>query len=106
MRAVRQALIADVRNLLRDRFNNHLQVVMFSLHGQRGSANTGDDRARLAQAIAAVAAVSRTLDELSTDSLRRWKHRYTAAVGDGVSDGARCGESGADSETGGSAAGR
>jgi len=31
-------------------------------------------------AVHAVAAVSRTLDELSTDSLRRWRERYADAL--------------------------
>lgn len=73
---MRGELIAQVRGLLRDRINNHLQIVMFSLAGSRESAAADPDRARLALAMDAVAAVSRTLDELSTDSLRRWRERY------------------------------
>ena len=38
---VRRELIAEVRGLLRDRINNHLQVVMFSLAGSRDSAGRG-----------------------------------------------------------------
>jgi hypothetical protein len=77
---VRGELIAQVRGLLRDRINNHLQIVMFSLAGSRESAAADPDRARLALAMDAVAAVSRTLDELSTDSLRRWRERYADAL--------------------------
>ena len=73
---VRRELIAEVRGLLRDRINNHLQVVMFSLAGSRDSAAAAPDRVLLALAMDAVAAVSRTLDELSTDSLRLWRERY------------------------------
>jgi hypothetical protein len=73
---VRRELIAEVRGLLRDRINNHLQVVMFSLAGSRDSAAADPDRVRLALAMDAVAAVSRTLDELTTDSLRLWRERY------------------------------
>ena len=76
----RRELIAEVRALLRDRINNHLQVVMFSLAGSRDSAAAAPDRVLLALAMDAVAAVSRTLDELSTDSLRRWQERYADAL--------------------------
>jgi hypothetical protein len=100
--AVRQALIGEVRGLLRDRINNHLQVVLFSLAGTDARSGTPQDRERLAQALDAVGAVSRTLDELSTDSLRRWKERY----GDALSDAASSGGNGAGSGTGVSAAGK
>ena len=99
---VRRELIAEVRGLLRDRINNHLQVVMFSLAGSRGSAATDPDRALLALAMDAVVAVSRTLDELSTDSLRRWRERYA----DSLSEPASASGTGAGSGTGGSAGGR
>jgi len=77
---VRRELIAEVRGLLRDRINNHLQVVMFSLAGSRNSASADPDRVLLALAMDAVAAVARTLDELSTDSLRLWRERYADAL--------------------------
>jgi hypothetical protein len=101
-RAVRQQLIAEVQALLRDRINNHLQIVVFSLAEQDAGAATADERQRLAQAMTAVAAVSRTLDELSTDSLRSWRDRYrTVFSAEASSFG-----TGAGSGTGGSAAGR
>lgn len=99
---VRRELIAEVRGLLRDRINNQLQVVMFSLAGSRDSAATDPDRALLALAMDAVAAVSRTLDELSTDSLRLWRERYA----DSLSEPASAAGSGAGSGRGGSAGGR
>ena len=99
---VRRELIAEVRGLLRDRINNHLQVVMFSLAGSRDSAATDPDRALLALAMDAVAAVSRTLDELSTDSLRLWRERYA----DALNVPANVAGIGAGSERGGSEAGR
>lgn len=77
--ATRQRLIAEVQGLLRDRINNHLQIVLFSLAEQDAGAATVAERERLAQAIRAVSAVSRTLDELSTDSLRRWQDYYREA---------------------------
>ena len=100
--ANRQRLIAEVQGLLRDRINNHLQVVLFSLAEQDAGASTAAERQRLAQAMSAVAAVSRTLDELSTDSLRRWQDRYREALS-GVASSF---ETGAGSGTGASAAGR
>ena len=99
---VRRELITEVRGLLRDRINNHLQVVMFSLAGSSDSANAAPDRVLLALAMDAVAAVSRTLDELSTDSLRRWRERYA----DALSAPASVAGTGAGSGRGGSEAGR
>jgi hypothetical protein len=101
-RAIRQQLIAEVQALLRDRINNHLQIVVFSLAEQDAGAATADERQRLAQAMTAVGAVSRTLDELSTDSLRRWRDRYGAMLNGAASSFG----TGADSGTGGSAAGK
>jgi hypothetical protein len=104
--AVRQALIDEVRGLLRDRINNHLQVVLFSLARTREHSGTTEDRERLAEALDAVGAVSRTLDELSTDSLRRWKEHYGSALSGSLSDAASFGGNGAGSERGVSAAER
>jgi hypothetical protein len=101
-KAARQAVIAEIRGLLRDRINNHLQVVLFSLASGNGGWTTAEERDRLAQAIAAVGAVSRTLDELSSDSLRHWQARYASSL----SGGASAAGTGAGSGTGGSAAGR
>jgi plasmid stability protein len=100
--AVRRHLIAEVRALLQDRINNHLQVVLFSLAADGNRSGTRDDRERLTLALAAVGAVSRTLDELSTDTLRRWKDHY----GSVVSGAASSAGSAVGSGTGGSAAGR
>lgn len=100
--AIRQHVIADVQALLRDRINNHLQIVVFSLAEQGAGAATQDERERLAQAMSAVTAVSRTLDELSTDSLRRWRDRYREAL----SGAASSFETGVGSGTGASGAGR
>jgi hypothetical protein len=105
--AMRQRLIAEVQGLLRDRINNHLQVVLFSLAEQDAGAATEAERQRLAQAMSAVSAVSRTLDELSTDSLRRWRDRYWEALSYRELSGAASSfGSEAGSGTGGSATGR
>jgi hypothetical protein len=101
-KAARQAVIAEIRGLLRDRINNHLQVVLFSLASGNGGWTTAEERDRLAQAIAAVGAVSRTLDELSSDSLRHWQAGYASSL----SGAASAAGTGAGSGTGGSAAGR
>jgi two-component sensor histidine kinase len=99
--AIRQRLIREVQALLRDRINNHLQVVLFSLAEQDAGAATSDERARLAQAMGAVAAVSRTLDELSTDSLRRWRDRYREALSEAASSFGTEAGSGTDGSAGG-----
>jgi hypothetical protein len=101
-RAVRQRLIGEVRGLLRDRINNHLQVVLFSLAERDAAPLASADRERLTLALDAVAAVSRTLDELSTESLRRWRDRYRASL----IEAASFGDSASGSGTGGWAAGR
>jgi hypothetical protein len=75
---------------------------MFSLAGSGDSAAADPDRSRLALAMDAVAAVSRTLDELSTDSLRRWRERYA----DALSGPASAAGNGAGSGRGGSGGGR
>jgi hypothetical protein len=89
--SARQRLIAEIRGLLRDRINNHLQVVLFSLAEDSGRTTQAEERARLAQAIAAVGAVSRTLEELSTDSLQRWKARYASSLAGDVREPAERG---------------
>jgi hypothetical protein len=94
-------VIAEVRGLLRDRINNHLQVVMFSLAGSRDAAATDPDRALLALAMDAVAAVSGTLDELSTDSLRRWRERYADVLNEPSSAAGNEADSGRDGSAGG-----
>jgi hypothetical protein len=100
--AVRRQLIAEIRALLQDRINNHLQVVLFSLAANGKAAGTEEEREQLTLALTAVNAVSRTLDELSSDALRRWKDHY----GNAVSAAASFAGTAAGFETGESAAGR
>jgi len=99
--AVRRELIGEVRGLLRDRINNQLQVVLFSLAAQGENPTTEEDRRRLAQAMAAVAEVARTLDELSADSLRRWQDHYGDAVIGAATGGGNATDSGTDGWAGG-----
>jgi hypothetical protein len=68
-------MIAELRAMLQDRINNHLTVVLMSV-SQRRSPSTSTERELLEGAIAATAAVSRVLEELSMESLRRWKAHY------------------------------
>jgi hypothetical protein len=85
--AARQAVVAEIRGLLRDRINNQLQIVLFSLTDKTDRATQAEDRARLGQAIGAVAAVSRTLEELSADSLGQWQARYAGSLNAGSLNG-------------------
>ena len=73
-----------------------------SLAEDAGGSTGPEDRERLTQAIAAVGAVSRTLEELSSDTLRRWRDRFPTSV----SGAANGGGNEAGSGTGGTAAGR
>jgi peptidoglycan biosynthesis protein MviN/MurJ (putative lipid II flippase) len=72
-RRVRGEMITELRAMLQDRINNHLTIVLMSVTQGRDSRA---DRELLEAAIAATAAVSRTLEELSIESLRRWKAHY------------------------------
>ena len=75
-RRVRQAIVAELREMLKDRINSHLTVVLMSVTQRRDHALTEQDREFLESAIASTRAVARTLDELSEDSLRLWERRY------------------------------
>jgi C4-dicarboxylate-specific signal transduction histidine kinase len=76
-RRVRQEVIEELRDMLRDRINNHLTVLLMSVTDRRNRAMTEDERQMLETAIEATQAVSQTLAELSTESLRRWKAHYS-----------------------------
>lgn len=75
-RKVRLEMIAELRAMLKDRINNHLTVVLMSVTQRRSSRESETERELLQAAIAATAAVSRVLEELSMESLRRWKAKY------------------------------
>jgi peptidoglycan biosynthesis protein MviN/MurJ (putative lipid II flippase) len=75
-RRVRQEMIGELRAMLKDRINNHLTVVLMSVSQRRSSPASENERELLQMAIASTAAVSRVLDELSVESLRRWKAKY------------------------------
>jgi hypothetical protein len=79
-RRVREQVVRELRDMLRDRINNHLTVVLMSVTDRRNRARTEEDRRMLEAAVAATNAVSRTLAELSIDSVRRWRARYTPEV--------------------------
>jgi hypothetical protein len=75
-RQARREMIAELRAMLKDRINNHLTVVLMSVSQRRDSPASENERELLRMAIAATAAVSRVLDELSMESLRLWKAKY------------------------------
>jgi hypothetical protein len=115
-RRARREMIVELRAMLKDRINNHLTVVLMSVT-QRRSRASETERELLQAAIAATAAVSRVLEELSMESLSRWKDKYrlesaalTAAHGRVAkqvsSDRASSVENGVGSGRGGSAVGR
>jgi hypothetical protein len=74
-RRVRGEMIAELRAMLKDRINNHLTIVLMSVTQHRESTSS-TERDLLEAAIAATAAVSRVLEELSMESLRSWKAHY------------------------------
>jgi peptidoglycan biosynthesis protein MviN/MurJ (putative lipid II flippase) len=79
-RRLRAEMIAELRAMLKDRINNHLTIVLMSVTQRRDSRISPLEQEMLQAAIVATAAVSRTLDELSMESLRRWKAQYEIEV--------------------------
>lgn len=75
-RRVRREMIRELRAMLKDRINNHLTVVLMSVTQRRDSSVSSNERELLQTAIAAAAAVSQVLEELSVESLRLWKAKY------------------------------
>ena len=74
-RRVRGEMIAELRAMLKDRINNHLTIVLMSVTQHRESTSS-TERELLEAAIAATAAVSRVLEDMSMESLRSWKAKY------------------------------
>jgi hypothetical protein len=74
-RRVRGEMIAELRAMLKDRINNHLTIVLMSVTQHRESTSSAE-RDLLEAAIAATAAVSRVLEDMSMESLRSWKAKY------------------------------
>jgi hypothetical protein len=79
-RRVRLELIAELRAMLKDRINNHLTIVLISVTQRRDARVSEAERELLEAAIAATVAVSRVLDELSMESLTRWKTKYQTEI--------------------------
>jgi hypothetical protein len=75
-RRIRRELIAELRAMLKDRINNHLTIVLMSVTQRRDSRISQSERELLQAAVGATASVSRVLDELSMESLSRWKAKY------------------------------
>jgi predicted MFS family arabinose efflux permease len=74
-RRVRGEMIAELRAMLKDRINNHLTIVLMSVTQHRESISS-TERELLEAAIAATAAVSQVLEDMSMESLRSWKAKY------------------------------
>jgi len=74
-RRVRGEMIAELRAMMKDRINNHLTIVLMSVTQHRESTSS-TERELLEAAIAATAAVSRVLEDMSMESLRSWKAKY------------------------------
>jgi hypothetical protein len=74
-RRIRRDMIAELRGMLKDRINNYLTIVLMSVTHRRDQTSASE-REFLEAAIAATAAVSRVLEELSMESLRAWKAKY------------------------------
>ena len=75
-RRIKREMIAELRGMLKDRINNHLTVVLMSLPQRRDTRVSASERELLEAAIAATAAVSQVLEDLSMESLRTWKAKY------------------------------
>jgi hypothetical protein len=75
-RRVRGEMVAELRAMLKDRINNQLTIVLMSVTQRFGYRDSANERELLEAAIAATSAVSRILEELSMESLRRWKAHY------------------------------
>jgi hypothetical protein len=75
-RRVRMEVIAELRGMLKDKINNHLTVVLMSVTQRWETPTSAKERELLQAAIAATGAVSGILEELSMESLRRWKAHY------------------------------
>jgi hypothetical protein len=76
VRRLRREMIAELRAMLKDRINNYLTIVLMSVTQRRDARNPVSERELLESAIAATNAVSQVLEELSVESLRRWKAKY------------------------------
>jgi hypothetical protein len=79
-RQLRAEMIAELRAMLKDRINNHLTIVLMSVTQRRDSRISPTEQEMLQAAITATTAVSRVLDELSMESLRRWKAHYEIEI--------------------------
>lgn len=75
-RLVREALLQDLRGMLKDRINNKLQVVLVHAVAPAGDLSA-DDRARLKEVAESVMEVSQLLDRLSLESLSAWQAHYS-----------------------------
>lgn len=75
----RRALVQKLRDMLQDRVNNQL-TVMLGVAEMRAGPPSEDGRLELERAVLAARTVSRELEQLSLESLRDWEHRYRKSI--------------------------
>jgi len=75
----RKALLRKTKNMLLDRVNNQL-TVMLSAAEIRQREMTDEERQDLTAAVTAARTVSHELETLSLESLRSWEQRYGHSV--------------------------
>ncbi len=75
----RRALVGKLRDMLQDRVNNQLTVMLGVAEMRTGPASE-DGRLELERAVVAARTVSSELDHLSLDTLRDWEHRYRKSI--------------------------
>ncbi|MBA3260626.1 MAG: hypothetical protein H0T68_14315 [Gemmatimonadales bacterium] len=75
----RRALVKKLRDMLQDRVNNQL-TVMLGVAEMRVAPASEDGRLDLERAVLAARTVSSELEHLSLESLREWEHRYRKSV--------------------------
>ena len=75
-RTVRRDAITDIREMLSDRVNNHLTLVMLDLE----DGTSGIEAHRLREIQTALGEVTALVGSLSEETLRGWRARYESAM--------------------------
>lgn len=76
-RQIREAIIADLRLMLKDQLNNRLMALLSEISLQ---ANLADDVELLEPLISHIDQINILLDKLSEESLRSWQSRYAEVM--------------------------
>ena len=75
-RTVRRDAITDIREMLSDRVNNHLTLVLLDLEDGAGGIESG----RLREIQKALGEVTALVGSLSEETLQTWRARYESAM--------------------------